>query len=259
MILIKCSGLIKEFVKKMIKMAELLSMAHFNNLILKIWQNYQNKSEITRRFPLLYPEMQRKQVVYIGINPSYSSKINSIANHLGLFKTGEEKDEFFKWRGKIESEKISKIILHDSQCMQHYIYYQPLHKISESINLKMQSIDLFLIRERDQKQIKRLMNLYPTFFKEQILLAYQIVKYLQPKLIIVVNAFASDLIHEHDSWKESLLSYSEKKGYESFLLSSDKIIPIFYSGMLSGGRIDKYNFRRLIWHINRSLKDKTSY
>ncbi len=96
-----------------------------------------------------------------------------------------------------------------------------------------------------------MLDIYPSFFQEQISIAYEVINSLEPKVVVVVNAKASDLIL--DSWK-SKLKYSENTGYHNIILNNGESIPIFFSGMLSGRRpLDKHSRKRLIWHIKRSL------
>ena len=42
-----------------------------NGKILKIWKEYPDKSE---RYPLLYPDLEKDSILFIGVNPSFSDK-----------------------------------------------------------------------------------------------------------------------------------------------------------------------------------------
>ena len=55
----------------------------------------------------------------------------------------------------------------------YHIYFNLLYKIANSVKLKLQHTDLFLIRDKKQENIKKMLDIYPSFFQEQISIAYE--------------------------------------------------------------------------------------
>lgn len=94
-----------------------------------------------------------------------------------------------------------------------------------------------------------------TFARKQIMLSKQLIKIMQPKLIVVANAFASTLFNE-EMYKHKI-HFDEDKGYHLLELDPNKPkTPVFFSSMLTGQRaLDNYSFDRLHWHIKKALED----
>ena len=89
------------------------------------------------------------------------------------------------------------------------------------------------------------------FVERQLKLSLEAIKDLNPSIIVVNNALASELICE--KFGEEKIPFNEEEGFHTLLLNNGNKIPIFFSSMLSGQRaLDKHTYKRLIWHIKKA-------
>ena len=74
---------------------------------------------------------------------------------------------------------------------------------------------------------------------------------ISPRVIVVFNALASKIIQEKQNIGKN--NWNDEKGYDEIVIKGNKV-PIFFSGMLTGQRaLDDGSYKRLEWHIRRSL------
>lgn len=121
--------------------------------------------------------------------------------------------------------------------------------------------DLFFVRETNQKKVLSLRANCRSFFAEQLKYTINLIEAAAPKIIIVINAGAGNLIREElgtdffgfipgTSWNEECGVDIVKIG--------EREVPIIFTGMLSStGRINKGTETTLFWnirHIARQLK-----
>ena len=121
--------------------------------------------------------------------------------------------------------------------------------------------DLFFVRETNQKKVLSLRANCRSFFAEQLKYTINLIEAAAPKIIIVINAGAGNLIREElgtdffgfipgTSWNEDCGVDIVKIG--------EREVPIIFTGMLSStGRINKGTETTLFWnirHIARQLK-----
>jgi hypothetical protein len=86
------------------------------------------------------------------------------------------------------------------------------------------------------------------FAYKQLEITVDIMKSIDPKIIVVINAFARDIIKDHIR-SIQLKKYDEVYGIDTLIIAG-KPYTTFFSGMLSGQRaLDKGSFERLKWHI----------
>ena len=186
--------------------------------LLKIYQ--------AKNFPLskngffLFKNLEEHSLLYIGINPSdvkdLNKKYNSIKYENGIY-WGEEK---FK-------EDYRR-------------FYQHFDDLSN--NMKWSHLDLFFICEKSQKIIEE--NINNKFLIEQFNISNEIIRIISPKIIVVGNAYASRYIQE-----QFKCTFDDNIG--TFRIIEYNNIPIFFSGILTGGRaLDVGSRDRLKWHIN---------
>lgn len=109
--------------------------------------------------------------------------------------------------------------------------------------------DLFCYADGNQNNIKEIIKHYDEIKKENKRDKLEIIKeiidlyigYYNPKMIVITNAYASDLI------KESLSK--ETKGIEEDYIKYNNV-DIIFSGRIGGGNMDKYSRYRLKKRIN---------
>lgn len=120
-------------------------------------------------------------------------------------------------------------------------------------------IDLFPAREKNQDALKTALTLdnrarWHRLAREWFEIGVELLAALQPRVVVVVNAFASDLLHDEASRRWSLEWNSAGGRHEGTLPHGT--VPFFFSGMLTGGHaLDRYSRQRLEWHIERALAD----
>ncbi len=137
---------------------------------------------------------------------------------------------------------------------------------SEGIHLPYGHHDLFPIREKNQKVIENMFdtdskgaliakNDYNSFIKESLSWSQETICKCNPKIIVVINAFASRIIFDY-----SLLGFIPEKRWNEdlgvdFIQINGNMVPIMFSGMLSGQRaLDNQSEFRLTWHIRHILR-----
>ena len=223
--------------------------------------------------PLFYPNIQeiKNTILFIGLNPSYNE------NMIDKLSGNQNLTELLKNWHDLNQDEIEAIIEFDTSVKEvdekglktKYPYFQRFQYIVNSINksrnnvelLKWEHIDLFFYRMTSQSKFKQLIyvdkhetELNP-FAKKQIMLSKQLIELMQPKLIVVANAFASTLFKEE--MHKHKIHFDEEKGYHLLELHSNKPrIPVFLTSMLTGQRaLDNHSLERLCWHIKKSLED----
>ena len=221
-----------------------------NGKILKVWEDYQKESG--DYLPILYPPFKRDGILFIGLNPSFNKT---------FFEKKLGKD-YKKELGK-KSKNITLIIQLESDAIKDdgYSFFKKFHKISKELGIPFQHIDLFYFRDTNQDNTKDRIGIgkkknVPTklnnFALGQLKIAIEMIVEINPQIIIVANAFASDIITNCDLFKINNDNF-EKEGYDILEIEKQKI-PIIFSSMLTGQRaLDTHTFRRLKWHIKRII------
>jgi len=240
------------------------SPKNINEKVLNLWKEFSQKQCLpTKLFPLLYSNFKYKPLLFIGLNPSFKSKtMKSLGTESGILSDEDDVNVVYSWKNNpTELSKIDKITSLDNYAVLHHDYYKVLHKIATKLKpqLEMQAIDLFVIRQTNQKEVEKHIKIskgkiksIDPFFERQIMITFELIQKIQPRIIVVINAFASRIINM--LWQSSISDFSQQTGYQYFELSPEKKIPIFFSGMLSGQRaLDLGSRKRLVWHIQQSL------
>jgi hypothetical protein len=228
-----------------------------NEEVWKLWEDtFKNDDDVY--VPLIYPDLEPKTFLFVGSNPSFSVK-----GYLRFLK-GEPKysdikpEQFFNWnaRDKFDYKKAQGI---EEEAREKYFYFQPFRKITEEITGDYKDwnhVDLFFYRETSQNSLKE--KVYPQnqlspFGRKQLDLSKRLIIEARPKIIVVVNAFASKLFIE-EVFEEMSGDIDAKLGYH--LLQFDgRDIPVFLASMLTGQRaMDVYSRQRLEWHIKKGYE-----
>lgn len=151
-------------------------------------------------------------------------------------------------------------------------YFKKAKEIAHSMNLPFGHHDLFPVRERSQKFIEQMFNggqcgplipqeKYRTFVEESFSWSAEAIINAKPKMIVVINAFASRLFFDAQINGANLLGFKPANGDlwneelgADFIRMKGLVVPILFSGMLSGQRaLDRYSEHRLCWHIHHVL------
>lgn len=151
-------------------------------------------------------------------------------------------------------------------------YFKKAEAIAHDIGLPFGHHDLFPVRERSQELIEQMFDgaesgpLFPKdefrlFVEESLSWSEETIIAAKPKMIVVINAFASRLFFDARINGKTLLEFEPANGElwneelgADFLRMNNRVVPILFSGMLSGQRaLDRYSEFRLYWHIHHVL------
>ena len=228
-------------------------MKSINKEILKLWEN-KKTSQTNGLMPLLYTEIKRNAILFVGLNPSFSERgFNSL-----LKGTSYENLDIKTFYAYPKSKYFDETTLFElnQKAKDEYSYFKKFKAISESININWEYVDLFFIRDTSQKNVKNKIflkdEILNDFGSEQLKLSKRIIKESKPKLIVVANALAGRIFKN-----EFLPEFNEEKGCHYIILNNSKI-PVFLCSMLTGQRaIDNFSYERLKWHIKKVLLNKT--
>jgi hypothetical protein len=221
----------------------------------KLWDKFHKKgfnpTTITSNIPLLdrgfvfqFDEgLVEPDVLFVGINPSYKDG------------SDHENDFYIQEQG-----------------LQHS-YFQPFKRIADAIEseydrkITWTHLDILVFRETKQSFIKEVLFKDPVgveFLVDQIAISKKILEYLRPKVMVVSNTMARELLGRNRFTKDGV-EYGVWMGYEFEFdhdLGTDVIVnhpilkgtKVFFTSMLSGQRaLDNGSRQRLIWHIHKAL------
>lgn len=209
--------------------------------------NFQNLPYIDRGFTSI-GSIPKNSLLFIGLNPSYTEEDpDTSVKYYYLTQTGNKYQKYFK---KFE-------------------------ELSKNLNLVWGHIDLLLVRETKQKNIDGLFkekNGVP-FIWEQLQISNAILKEVNPKIIVVCNTKARQLLgkdrnKKNNKGREKLVSLGynfmfDKKIGTHRITNEDsplKGTPVFFTSMLTGQRaLDNGSFERLEWHIKFVLNNCRSF
>lgn len=225
-------------------------ISNYNRKIIKLWKKYSTIKE-TNITPFLHHELYKNAVLFIGINPSYSRKqiliafkrINGYEQYLNSI------DEYFSFKNYDKYKKAHKnydIIrrAENRSEINKAQYFNKFNDLAMQVGSDWEHIDLFNIRLTKQKEVKKLSKVNSDFFDQQVKINLELLKSLKPRMIIVVNALASKIIKSKFDF-----TFNEKVGTYTVKISN-KVVPVFFSGMLSGQRaLDLETLERLKWHL----------
>lgn len=210
-----------------------MKFEEINKKTKEIWEKY-SYLEYTKIPRLVFPDFKKNpDILFIGINPSLTDSLE-----------GYSEEELKQHEIKNKATKKEEA----------YSYFRPFYDFTNN----WEHIDLFFLRETNQNKVKEYLGYKKgislnDFAKEQLNLFIPLLSLISPKIIVVNNAFASDIIKkEFDELIDN--SEFEKNGFDKINVEKEKI-PLFFCGMLSGQRaLDRESKRRLIWQINSYLK-----
>lgn len=232
-------------------------ISNYNRKILNLWKKNGTLEE-TKITPFLHHELYKNAVLFIGINPSYSKKqiLKAFKRINGYEKYLKNIDEYYSFKNydKFKKDHKNYDIIRRAENRSEINkaqYFDKFNDLAKQVDSEWEHIDLFNIRLTKQKEVKKLSKANSDFFEQQAKINLELLNPLKPKIIIVVNALASKIIKERFNF-----IFNEKLGTYTISISN-KVIPVFFSGMLSGQRaLDIETLERLKWHlrfVNRLL------
>lgn len=165
-------------------------------------------------------------VLFLGMNPSYPNGHKESGGFYDITNKNAYFDSIIKFRKEIP---ISSDFCHH---------------------------DILFVRHTNQKEILSALEQakFHDFFIEQLLLSRDIILAAEPKLIVVLNAGARDIIQKYMfpfSWDND---FDKDLGAIMLKRENGMTIPVIFSGMLSGQRAMDFGTKRtLLWHIQKII------
>ena len=181
------------------------------------------------RFPT---NLVTDSILFIGINPSYNIGVNHNEYHNSFYSLNQQ--------GK------------------NHRYFKKFEDIAKHTASNWSHIDLFFYQETAQKSFYEILQNQngKDFLSQQIQIAKQLIIHIKPKLIVVANTLARDLmLKEHDLGLNFFdFKFNEVLGTYQISNTELKDTPIFFTSMLTGQRaLDNGSFERLKWHIKNII------
>lgn len=221
-----------------------------NSKSLHLWQQtFKDDDDVL--LPLLYPNLRKGAILFVGLNPSFSQRGYSSLLRSTKFSSLEP-SSFYHWRNR-ENLDLETALEVEQIGRDNYPYFNKFKDIAAYINLDWEHIDLFFYRETSQAQFKQ--RIYAgsnlsAFGQSQLDLSKQLVLEAEPRVIVVANAFASSLFLKQFPDAK----FDEDCGYHRIQLKN-RSVPTFLASMLTGQRaMDNYSYQRLRWHIGQAVK-----
>jgi len=210
-------------------MHELNIESNFKDEIDKIWDASKFSDEsivkIIKNGYCAPTSVAKNALLFVGINPSLRKRDKKTR--------GERK---FYTRNDIEGDP----------------YFNKFIELEEKTKLHWTHIDLLFIRETKQESVEKMwdVSISREFLMAQLSISKRIIELAEPKIIVVSNAFARDLLGEKGKLFE--FDFDNTLGTHKIVKHETLSgIPVFFTSMLTGQRaLDKGSFERLAWHIN---------
>lgn len=200
--------------------------------------------------PMQYVEPQAGSLVFVGLNPSFSSKgWKSLIRR----STTPELDPhaFFQWPS---SHDFDVGLAHKLEALahEHYPFFAPHRALAKALNTTWEHFDIFAYRETEQAKMRTLAIVngggieLTEFGKQQFQLFEELLALAKPSAVVVVNALASQVY-----LKMRQPAFDSNLGYHK---DRDSQVPVFFSGMLTGTRaLDRFSKDRLFWQVASAL------
>ena len=232
---------------------EFMINAEINRKIIAVWKKYFNTSNEVYG-PLFYDELTKGGLVFVGVNPSFTLKGFKHVLRDTEFESIDP-ESFFLWSNIGASVKhVDTCVLIDRNWTHKYhSYFKKMHEMADAIKLPLQHIDVFLYKQTSQNDfLSRIIHKgkLNEFGEAQLAIFDEVLKTIEPKVIVVANAFASSIVRTHF---KDVLKFDEEHGFHILSLGSRKI-PIFFSSMITGQRaLDTGSYERLKWHVTQAV------
>ena len=226
-------------------------MSDINQKLMDLWE--ETPIEYTcGRMPYFQDEREKGQVIFMGLNPSFS-----IGGYKSCLEDTVFRDidlsEFYSFPAS-DNFNIETALEIERKTKENYVYFTPFKDIMSGIDIGWQSMDFFYLRETSQKILRD--KIFQTaenlngFGLSQMKITKDLLEQVEPKMIVVVNALGSRL------FKKSFQAEFDDTHGCYFTQLGDKSVPTFLTSMLSGQRaLDTFSKERLRWHIRKMLRE----
>lgn len=226
--------------------------ATLNKKILALWAKY-FAGDKNVYAPIFYDNLKQGGIVFVGMNPSFNpKKLKSTLKRTPYAHI--DPASFYRWSNVEKNpDLVDEELAIGKHIIGEYSFFKKMHEMAEDSHTHFQHLDLFLYRQTQQNEFMRLVQdkkkVLNEFGGAQLRIFEEALAQINPQIIVVSNAGASDILRER--FKDRL-SFDENRGFHLLSLGESRV-PIFFSSMLSGQRaLDKGSYERLRWHVRQS-------
>jgi hypothetical protein len=221
-----------------------------NEALDKIWHDHSIQYKYA---PFQYARPKKRAIVYVGLNPSFSEDGWNEIIKARDYK-GPPPRKVFAWPRNRQYEGHAHTL--EKAAQKHYSYFQHHHdfaKIQKKPWKHFEHFDIFAYRATSQDDLKKLVlgrhEILNAFGQAQFRQFERLLCLADPAIVVVINALAARIYcRERDLGDSDVVT-----GYRTDNINNRKV-PVFLSGMLTGGATDKYSRERLFWHVGQALK-----
>lgn len=232
-------------------------MNKINSKIITCWNNhiedlvslYGSKDRILS--PILFSEdyISKCDILFVGLNPSFSLRFitqvkdfdgNNYSEYDFLFINVNRNEKRL-----IEFEKSVNPFASSKASYCYRKYFDKFKSIADCCGCaNAKTMDLFFYRSTIQSEYEKIKD--SDFVKAQLNISLEMMESFNPKIIVVANAKASEIIREKSN---SQLIFDDKIG-----TYTKNGVPILFSSALSGQRaLDNGSYERLKWQVKMIL------
>lgn len=225
-------------------------MNRINRAILQLWESTPN-NQLNNLVPGYIPPIKKEAILFIGINPSFSERgFKTILRETELERLDVKK--FYKYPTSNSFDLNTSFKIEELSREKHP-YFNRFREISELVGVPWEHLDLFFIRETNQKDLlKRVFKKgrdLNAFGEQQLKISKKSIDQARPKVVVVANALASALFETAFNAK-----FDKEQGCHFAMINGEKT-PVFLCSMLTGQRaLDNFSYERLCWHISEVLR-----
>lgn len=227
-----------------------------NDALLRLWTEQPTPPALV---PLFYGELKAEGFVSVGLNPAFSAHQSPGWNHiedekLGLKHVWKNPRSFFAWSDPVDLSKKQDMVRCEQLAHEKHPFYQPIRDLHKELppSLPWQHLDIFFQRCTQQKSLAASYQndaardekgplFLNDFARAQFDLFERLLKLSRPKIVVVVNA-----------WASRIYKAKRKPPYDALVgCHIDKIggrdVPVLFSGHLKYQ--DPFTKERLKWHV----------
>jgi hypothetical protein len=188
--------------------------------------------------------INKKSLMFIGLNPSFPKNKG---------RRGPDYPYFPVHETDMSLTPLDKKLWNDF--FKPYAYFREIRKFAENVKMSenYSIVDLLFFRANEQDQVKEIMRNDNEFISKQLEISKSMIESSNPRIIIVCNAYARDLIKTeiYDNMR-SLTDVNENTGTFEIINGQGRRVPVFFTSMLSGQRaLDSGSRKHLEWHVRR--------
>jgi len=239
-------------------MGERIEVSEINEKLMVLWEDHFAKEKDPMALaPLQYPKLMTEAILFVGLNPSFSDDgwekiVEKEKEKLGPILKGLKPADYFRWPSS-EAFSVEGAITLEEKSRKHYSkYFGPIKTIAENLGEEFEHIDIFAYRETNAGKTlstvaKKKVDLN-VFGRRQFDIFTELLKKLNPKVVVVNNASAS---HIYLTQRE--VGFCPRTGVFTDSIDGGRAFPVFFTAMLTGGHLDVFSRDRLYWHLSRTL------